>query len=201
MIEETRPVAQRMSHDEYYMNLAIAVREQANCLGSRVGAILVLADRVIATGYNGTPMDMKNCDEGGCDRCLNRENYGSGKAYDVCICVHAEQNLLLTAARFGIAVSGAVVYTTLRPCFGCTKEMIQAGIEEVYFLHDWTPSQEVRHQYELLQYRIPKGIRQLSIEDPKADWAIPKKPLIPDESGHPIPGDEGESSEPSVPTA
>jgi deoxycytidylate deaminase len=119
------------------MSIAMAVRGRASCLGSRVGAILVLDDRIVSTGYNGTPEDMKNCDEGGCDRCLNRDKYGSGNAYDVCICVHAEQNVLLSAARFGIAVEGGIVYTTMRPCFGCTKELLQAKIRSVYYIHDW----------------------------------------------------------------
>src|SRR5450756_1406092 len=79
----------RPERPEYFMNIAMAVRERANCLGSRVGALLVLGYRVIATGYNGTPEKMPNCDEGGCDRCANREHYESGTAYDICICVHA----------------------------------------------------------------------------------------------------------------
>lgn len=181
------PSAQRMTRDEYYMRLAMAVRERANCLGSRVGAVLVLHDRVIATGYNGTPMNMKNCDEGGCDRCAHPEKYPSGQGYDACICVHAEQNLLLTAARFGIAVRGAVVYTTMQPCFGCTKELLQAEIETVYYLHPWQPSEHLRDQYERIQSRIPNGIRQVSVPDDRADWAMPRKAAITTETGHPTP--------------
>lgn len=157
----------RPERDEYYMGIALAVRERANCLGSRVGAVLVLQDRVIGTGYNGTPADMLNCDEGGCDRCAHREKYGSGQGYDICICVHAEQNALLSCARMGIPVEGAVIYTTTRPCFGCTKELLQAGIKAVYFLHDWQhPDPDVRHQYDILQGRFPGGIRKLHLDDP-----------------------------------
>lgn len=32
----------------------------------------------------------------------------SGTGYDLCICVYAEQNALLAAARFGIPVAGRV---------------------------------------------------------------------------------------------
>ncbi len=38
--------------DTYYMGIAIAVREKANCTGNRVGAVAVLENRVISTGYN-----------------------------------------------------------------------------------------------------------------------------------------------------
>ena len=114
---------------EYYINIAIAVRDRANCHGSKIGSILVLDNRILTTGYNGTPQDMQNCDEGGCDLCADRQTYSSGEAYDLCICVHAEQNTLLSAARFGISVEGADLYTTLQPCFGCTKELLQAKIK------------------------------------------------------------------------
>lgn len=114
---------------EYFMGIAVAVRRRANCMGNRVGAVLVLNRRIVATGYNGTPENMDNCLDGGCHRCANRDKYPTGTGYDLCICVHAEQNALLAAARFGIAVEGAVLYSTMRPCFGCTKEMLQAKIK------------------------------------------------------------------------
>lgn len=178
-------LAERMARDEYYMRLAMAVRERASCLGSRVGAVLVLQDRVIATGYNGTPMGMKNCDEGGCDRCAHPERYPAGQGYDACICVHAEQNLLLTAARFGIAVRGAVVYTTMQPCFGCLKELLQAEIEAVYYLHPWQPPAHLQEQYERIQQAIPHGIRQVNIPDDRIAWAMPRR--VSPETGHAAP--------------
>ena len=127
----------RPKPDEYFMGIAIAVRRRANCLGNRVGAVIVRDRRIVSTGYNGTPENMDNCLDGGCDRCSNRGNYESGKGYDLCICVHAEQNALLSAARHGIAVQGGTMYSTMRPCFGCTKELLQARVQAVYFLHDW----------------------------------------------------------------
>ena len=172
----------RPTRDEYYMGIAIAVRRRANCLGNRVGAVLVLDDRIIATGYNGTPEDMPNCDDGGCRRCANREKqYESGQGYDVCICVHAEQNALLSAARFGIRVGSSSVYTTMRPCFGCAKELLQAKVQAVYYLHDWQhPNPEIRVEYEKLQGRFPGGCRKIDFEDPDAPWAVStKRPMSP----------------------
>ena len=126
---------------------------------------------------------MPNCTEGGCHRCANRDRYPPGTGYDLCICVHAEQNALLAAARFGISVDGAAVYSTMRPCFGCTKEMLQARIVEAYFLHDWAhpdPDPEAA-QYALIQARFPAGIRQLDMADPDAEWAVSRRrwPALP----------------------
>lgn len=163
----------RPNRTEYYMGIAMAVRRRANCLGSRVGAILVRDDRIISTGYNGTPAGMPNCDEGGCARCADPESYASGHGYDVCICVHAEQNALLSAARFGIPVEGSILYTTLRPCFGCAKELLQAKVSAIFYLHDWRhPDPELWDQYQVLERYFPEAVSRLDLPDPDAEWAL-----------------------------
>ncbi len=131
----------RPGKQEYFALLALAARARADCLGRRVGAIVVRDDRVLSTGYNGTPIGMPNCSEGGCHRCAHRdqEEYSAGRGYDLCICVHAEQNSLLAAARFGQSTLGATLYTTMRPCFGCVKESLQAGIVAIHYLSEWVP--------------------------------------------------------------
>ena len=164
--------------DTYYMGIAFAVREKANCTGNRVGAIIVKNNRVISTGYNGVPEGMANCLDGGCLRCSNPNGqFKSGTGYDLCICVHAEQNALLSAARFGIAVEGATLYTTMQPCFGCAKELVQAHVKNVVYLHPWVPTdadpqmdRKKKAEYEKITART--GIRQLSLEDPRAAWAV-----------------------------
>lgn len=182
------PGLQRPDRNTYFMGIALAVRARADCTGLKVGAIIVRDRRIVSSGYNGTPEGMTNCSAGGCHRCANRDKYPSGTAYDLCICVHAEQNALLAAARFGIAVEGATLYTTVRPCFGCTKEMLQAGIHKVYYLHDWQhPDADKQKQYEVLQARFAGGIDRLEMEDPDAKWAG-SRPMsvmeMTDEHGH-----------------
>jgi dCMP deaminase len=168
--------AERPDPPDYFMGIAMAVRRRADCVGNRVGSIIVLDRRIISTGYNGTPENMPNCSDGGCHRCAHRDRYPPGTGYDLCICVHAEQNALLAAARFGISVDGASVFSTMRPCFGCTKEMLQARIVAVYFLHDWAhPDPQTQAQYEMIQARFSGGIRRLEIADPDADWAVSKR--------------------------
>ena len=159
----------RPNMDEYFMGIAMAVRRRADCLGNRVGAIVVVENRIISTGYNGTPSNMKNCTDGGCHRCAHRDEYPPGTGYDLCICVHAEQNALLAAARFGIAIADGTLYSTMpSPCFGCTKELLQAKVDSVVYLHNWShPDTRKNSQYELLQGRFPGGIRcTLNVPDP-----------------------------------
>ena len=155
---------ERPNVDQYMMGIAEAVKARANCQGSRVGALLVLEGRIVSTGYNGVPSNMKNCDEGGCERCAKPEQYPSGTGYDVCICVHAEQNALLAAARFGIAVEGAMLYSTMRPCFNCSKELLQANVKGVVYLEDWHPRDQSLHpEYEKLQAQFLCGVKVLPI--------------------------------------
>ena len=183
--EPQAAVAARENRHKYFMTIAMSVRCRANCKGNRVGAVIARDNRIISTGYNGTPENTPNCLDGGCYRCLNRDKtYKSGEAYDLCICVHAEQNAVLTAARFGIAVDGSTMYTTLRPCFGCAKEMLQAQIKTVYYLHEWNPNAkddvvktvEQRAEYEKLMLRFPGGVHQLKVPDPQVRWAVSKRP-------------------------
>ena len=166
---------QRPDWDEYYMRIAMAARSRADCLGNRVGAVLVLDDRIISPGYNGTPANMTNCTDGGCLRCSQRDRFASGKAYDLCICVHAEQNALLAAARFGIATEGSRIFSTMQPCFGCTKELLQAGIEKVHYLHPWVyPDEQMQQTYQQLQQQFGGGMVAVEIEDEEANWAVSK---------------------------
>ncbi len=130
-------------HD-FYMRLAGVVESGAKCLGSRVGAVAVRDDRVLGMGYNGTPSGYPNCteQERGCRRCALRHDAPAGvltgRLYDICLCVHAEQNVVVTAARFGVALADAWVYTTLQPCFGCLKELMQLRVRGIVFLRPWT---------------------------------------------------------------
>jgi dCMP deaminase len=161
-----------MTRDEYYMTIAMAVRKKANCLGRRVGAVIVRDNRIVATGYNGTPEGVANCQDGGCARCRDKEAYAPSVGYDVCVCVHAEQNALITTARFGNAIEDATVYSTMRPCFDCTKSMLQAKIQAIYYVHNWEPKIEsLQQQYAIVQDKFRWGVRPLNMEDPEGDWA------------------------------
>jgi len=184
--------AGRVDRHAYFMGIALAVRERADCRGQKVGAVLVVEDRIVSTGYNGTPTKMVNCSDGGCVRCLNREKrYPSGTGYDLCICVHAEQNAILSAARFGISVQGATVYTTTQPCFGCLKEMLQARIRCVYYIHPWTSPRDddQERQYRILMGQFTEGVHQLQVQDPRKAWAVASTPAskTTDEHGMEVP--------------
>jgi dCMP deaminase len=123
---------QRPSWDEYFMNVAHAVKARADCTRRQVGAILVKGKQIISTGYNGTPRGLKNCSEGGCERCNSDESqHPRGKDLDKCACSHAEENTIVQAALHGMSTDGATLYTTDSPCTICAKMIINAGIKKI----------------------------------------------------------------------
>lgn len=128
---------QRPDWPEYFMNLAQVVATRGNCLLLQVGTVLVKDRRIIATGYNGTPMGLPNCTEDGCPRCAKKHKnlIKSGEEKGFCLCVHAEVNAILQSAYHGVSTRGSVLYATHSPCMLCAKEILNAGIIEVYYLH------------------------------------------------------------------
>jgi len=125
----------RPESGEYLLSMAVDQAARCNCRKTPVGAIIARDDRIISTGYNGTIAGFPNCVDGGCPRCEDKEVV-SGTQLDRCICVHAEQNALLAAARFGVRVQGAACWVTNEPCLDCTKQLIQAELGEVNY---WKP--------------------------------------------------------------
>jgi len=115
----------RPSWDSYFMTLASLASMRSNCMKRRVGAILVRNKRIVATGYNGTPVGLVNCSEGGCARC------NGSREQESCLCLHAEENALLEAGRE--RVSGATLYCNTCPCLTCTVKIVQTGVKEVVY--------------------------------------------------------------------
>ena len=119
----------RPNWDEYFMKVAFLVCERSTCLRRRVGAVLVKDRQILATGYNGAPKGIQHCESTGC----LREKLGipSGQRHEICRGLHAEQNVILQAASFGISTKESTLYITSTPCSICAKMIINAGIKEV----------------------------------------------------------------------
>ena len=114
---------------------------RSNCITRHVGAVIVKDNRQIATGYNGTPSGIKNCFEGGCDRCAARirGDIKSGESLDRCLCMHAEANAIMQCALFGNAgtTKDTTLYSTFSPCVECSKMSLSVGIKRIVILNDY----------------------------------------------------------------
>lgn len=118
---------QRISKDEYYFGIALAVSKRSNCLKRHYGCIIVKNDEIIATGYNGSPRGEINCcDTGKCMRMDKPHNSGD---YSDCHSVHAEQNAMLSASRKDML--GADMYLACEE-FKLDAELSQKYGEDIY---------------------------------------------------------------------
>lgn len=87
----------RISKDQYYLDIALAVSKRSTCIKRHYGCVIVKNDEIIATGYNGAPRGEENCcDKNCCSRLSKPHNSGD---YSDCFSVHAEQNAMLSASR------------------------------------------------------------------------------------------------------
>lgn len=117
----------RMSKDEYYLGIALAVGRRSTCLKRHYGAVIVQDDEIIATGYNGNPRASENCcDIGYCCRMDKPHNSGD---YSDCFSVHAEQNAMLAAKRRDMI--GATLYLTCEE-YGIDKNLSAAHEEDIF---------------------------------------------------------------------
>lgn len=145
---------QRPSWDAYFLAFAKTASLRATCPRKSVGAVIVVGaavkrgvllrpasgecaarygdvysgGHVAATGYNGSIAGMSHCTEVGCN--LSKDQHCT-------TAVHAEANALMQAARHGIAVEGATIYTTASPCWPCFMLLASAGIKRFVYAEEY----------------------------------------------------------------
>ncbi len=150
---------ERPSWEAYFMEITRLVAQRSTCRRRKVGALLVKDKRILATGYNGAPSGLPHCLDIGCLRQDN--NIPSGQRHELCRGLHAEQNVIIQAAREGIRVQGATLYCTTRPCVICAKMIINANIAAVFYQQGYADelADQMLHEagIELIHWRSPDG--------------------------------------------
>lgn len=121
----------RLERNEYYAQMVKLIARRSTCLRGQVGCLAVQDKRVVATGYNGSPPGARHCLEVGCDIPEADPNAGCQRT------IHAESNLVAWAARAGIQLSGAEVWSTHSPCQKCALLLVQAGIETFTYIRNY----------------------------------------------------------------
>lgn len=121
---------QRPSWDDYFLELADAASRRATCNRAKSGCVIVRDKQVLATGYVGAPAGLPHCDDVG--HLMKKVIQENGKISDHCVrTVHSEQNAICQAAKRGISIEGATVYTRMTPCRTCAMLLINCGIIKV----------------------------------------------------------------------
>jgi dCMP deaminase len=141
-----------MTEIESFLEGARRVAEKSNCASRHVGAVVVSKGEIIADGFNGVSSRFPDCVAAGCERC--RTGGALGVAYDNCICIHAEQRAIASAAARGVSTSGTAIFLTLRPCLQCLLLIYAAGIKQIRYLQDWSYPDGREASYRVLAGRF-----------------------------------------------
>lgn len=129
--QEPRETLPASRWERYFLREALQAAEMSKDPRTRVGAVIVGADReIIATGFNGFPRGVADTTA----RLADRDTKNS-------LMVHAEMNAVLSAGRRGVTVKGCTLYLLAAddtgqvwggpPCLPCSLGVIQAGIAEI----------------------------------------------------------------------
>ncbi len=138
----------RADWPHYFMNIAREVATRATCDRRHVGALIVRDKNILSTGYNGSIRSQPHCDDVGHDMVNGR-----------CVrTVHAEANAIIQAARHGVRIDGADIYTTASPCWDCFKLIANGGIVRVFF-------QDFYRESKSFQVAAEMGIQLIRIEE------------------------------------
>ena len=104
----------RPDWDRYFLDLCESISKRATCDRGRTGCVIVKDKMIMTTGYVGSPAGLPHCDEVGHD--LRKVFDEEGNVSQHCVrTLHAEQNAIIQAAKFGIPLDGATLYCKMTP--------------------------------------------------------------------------------------
>ena len=116
-------MARRADWDEYFMRIAVDVSSRSTCDRKHVGALIVRDRNILSTGYNGSVSGLPHCDD-----------VGHIMENGHCLAtIHAESNSIIQAAKHGVSIDGASIYTTASPCWNCFKLIVNSGMRRILF--------------------------------------------------------------------
>jgi len=125
------------------MEIAHVISKLSTCSSLQVGAIIVKDKRIISTGYNGTPSGHVHC---------NTLNWNTPKAHSEWSQhneIHAEMNAVLWAAKDGLSIKNATLFTTTSPCPNCLKHLMQTGIKSIIYHNKYIKTDDLQHQRDI----------------------------------------------------
>lgn len=135
--------AKRPSWDDYFISMVDEIAKRATCDRGKSGALIVKEKRILCTGYVGSPPGFPHCDEAG--HLLKKVIDEDGTVRQHCVrTIHAEQNAISQAARYGIPLDGSTLYCTMEPCRVCAMLIISVGIKKVIVKRRYHAGQDTR---------------------------------------------------------
>lgn len=115
----------RLTKDEYFLSLANLVAVRATCDRLWAGCVLVKNGEILATGYNGAPSHMPDCDQVGHLLVEETGRFHCKRA------VHSEINSLFQSRKKFDNLEGVVAYINATPCEICLTELLKSGVRRI----------------------------------------------------------------------
>lgn len=112
-----------MNWDEYFINIAEAIKKKSKDDSTKIGALIVGEDKqILSAGYNSFPRGIND------DIPERQERPEKYYWFE-----HAERNAIYNAARLGVPLKGSTIYVTTGICCAdCARGIINVGIVRVY---------------------------------------------------------------------
>lgn len=130
----------RLSFDEYFMNMARLAAMRSTCSRLSVGAVFVnKRGHIISTGYNGPASGMPH--------------EFHEHSTEECNAIHAEQNAIIQCQQpFDIHT----VYLTHSPCKSCMFQLMNTSCKRIVYLEDY------RVNNNLIWFKAGRDIQQFT---------------------------------------
>ncbi len=135
MLKHT-PLYYAEKYKHCYMRMAEVASQNSLAVRNQAGCIIYLNDHTLSPGWNGM---FSGSDTEVCEYSLG------GVLFSKHHVVHAEHNAILKVVSPEL-LKGAILFTSLQPCLGCSKLIADAGITHVYYKY---------------KYRCDKGLKYL----------------------------------------
>ena len=143
----------RLSWDDYFLQVADTISKRATCDRGQSGCVIALDNQILVAGYVGSPPGFPHCDESG--HLLKKVKHQDGSYTEHCVrTIHAEQNAICQAARRGISIKGATLYTRMTPCRVCAMLIISCGIVRVVCERKYHAGEESEEMFKIAKIPI-----------------------------------------------
>ncbi len=124
------PTNLRPTWDEYFIEVMDAISKRATCNRGKSGCVIAHDNRILVSGYVGSPVGLPHCDDVG--HLMKKVIHDDDSITEHCMrTVHAEQNAICQAAKLGVSLDGATLYCRMTPCRTCCMMIINCGIKRV----------------------------------------------------------------------
>jgi dCMP deaminase len=143
----------RPDWDEYFLGMVDKIGERATCNRGKSGCLITKENQILVTGYVGSPAGLPHCDDVGHQ--LKKTIHEDGHITEHCVrTIHAEQNAICQAAKFGISLRNSTLYCTMTPCTVCARLIINCGIKRVVCKKKYKAGEETEQMFKKVGVKL-----------------------------------------------